>query len=205
MGPNSGSGKGRSAAKTREGILRAAGTLFYREGIRAVSVDAVAERAGVTKRTLYYHFRSKDDLIAAYLDSRDEPNLAAFRRWYADTSGGVAEKVEGVFCELSRAVRHPKWKGCGFLRTTVELIALPGHPALAVARRHKNGVEDWLGAELQAICPPEQAQSLARQVVLLMDGAFSLVMLHRDPAYMDQAGKAAVTLIGAAQSQGKAS
>lgn len=50
---------------TRERLLAAAGKLFRAEGIRAVSVDAVAEKAKVTKRTLYYHFRSKDDLIAA--------------------------------------------------------------------------------------------------------------------------------------------
>jgi AcrR family transcriptional regulator len=61
---------------TRERIVSAAAKLFYGEGIRAVSVDAVAEKAGVTKRTLYYHFDSKDDLIAAYLEGRDQPNLA---------------------------------------------------------------------------------------------------------------------------------
>jgi DNA-binding transcriptional regulator YbjK len=52
---------------TRERIISAASSLFYNEGIRAVSVDAVAAKAGLTKRTLHYHFRSKDDLVAAYL------------------------------------------------------------------------------------------------------------------------------------------
>ena len=50
---------------TRKRIIEAASKLFYGEGIRAVSVDAVAEKAGVTKRTLYYHFESKDELVAA--------------------------------------------------------------------------------------------------------------------------------------------
>ena len=76
-------------ATTRERILSAAAKLFYGEGIRAVSVDAVAAKAGVTKRTLYYHFTSKDDLVAAYLAARDQPNLTLFKRWFAETSGGA--------------------------------------------------------------------------------------------------------------------
>ncbi|TGV79729.1 TetR/AcrR family transcriptional regulator, partial [Mesorhizobium sp. M00.F.Ca.ET.149.01.1.1] len=59
---------------TRKRLVDAATRLFYAEGIGRVSVDAVAEKAGLTKRTLYYHFKSKDDLIAAYLDARDQPN-----------------------------------------------------------------------------------------------------------------------------------
>ena len=119
---------------TRERIIQAAGKLFYGEGIRAVSLDAVAEKAGVTKRTLYYHFRSKDDLIAAYLETRDQPNLALFKRWFSETGGNVAEKVEGIFRNLARSARHPRWKGCGFLRTSVELVNLPGHPAMTMGR-----------------------------------------------------------------------
>ena len=50
----------------------------------------MAEKAGLTKRTLYYHFRSKDDLVAAYLAARDQPNLALFKQWFDDTEGGLA-------------------------------------------------------------------------------------------------------------------
>lgn len=62
---------------TRERIVAAANRLFYREGIRAVSVDAVAEEAGITKRSLYYHFKIKDELIEAYLCYLDHPNIDA--------------------------------------------------------------------------------------------------------------------------------
>src|SRR5947199_10296060 len=79
----------RSGIPTRERIISAANALFYNDGIRSVSVDAVAAKAGVTKRTLYYHFRSKDDLIAAYLSGRDQPNLALFQRWFAETDGDL--------------------------------------------------------------------------------------------------------------------
>jgi AcrR family transcriptional regulator len=58
-----------------------------------VSVDAVAAKAGVTKRTLYYHFKSKDDLVAAYLAARDQPNLALFRQWFAEADDGLPAQV----------------------------------------------------------------------------------------------------------------
>ena len=66
----------RDVRATREQIIQAADALFYGEGIRSASMDAIAARASVTKRTIYYHFPSKDDLIAAYLTARDEPTFA---------------------------------------------------------------------------------------------------------------------------------
>ncbi|CAN7523052.1 TetR/AcrR family transcriptional regulator [Rhizobium rhizogenes] len=182
---------------TRERIIEAAGKLFHSEGIRAVSVDAIAAKAGVTKRTLYYHFRSKDDLIAAYLETRDQPNLALFQRWFAETKGNVADKVEGIFRNLVRSASHPKWKGCGFLRTSVELINLPGHPAILAGRAHKKRVEDWLCSVFEEEGAAKEARQLARQVILLLDGAFAVVLLHRDPSYMEAAGEAAARLIRA--------
>lgn len=185
----------RSLRPTRERIIEAAGKLFHAEGIRAVSVDAVAEKAGLTKRTLYYHFRSKDDLIAAYLETRDQPNLALFQSWFAETEGNTADKVQGIFRNLAASARHPKWKGCGFLRTSVELIHLPGHPAILAGRAHKKRVEDWLCVVLEEIRAPDEARRLARQIVLLLDGAFAVVLLHRDTSYMDSAGEAAAQLV----------
>lgn len=184
----------RNAAKTRKKIVDAAIRLFYAEGIRRVSVDAVAEKAGVTKRTLYYHFRSKDDLIATYLESRDQPNLKMFQRWFAETDGLLAAKVEAIFVNLARSSRHPKWKGCGFLRTAAELANMPGHPAVKAGSAHKKRVEDWL-AEQIASAGLSNAADTARQIVLLMDGAFSLMLVHRDPAYIEAAGRAAASLL----------
>ncbi len=135
---------------TRDRIVKAASELFYGVGIRAVSVDAVAEKAGVTKRTLYYHFASKDELVAAYLQQREQPNLARFRRWYAEAEGGVAEKTRTVFRSLARAARRPSWKGCAFLRTSAELANMPGHPAIRIGVAHKKDFESWF-AEMFAV------------------------------------------------------
>ncbi|QOG05340.1 TetR/AcrR family transcriptional regulator [Aureimonas sp. OT7] len=184
-----------SVRPTRERIIEAAGKLFHAEGIRTVSVDAVAEKAGLTKRTLYYHFRSKDDLIAAYLETRDQPDLALFQRWFAETEGSTADKVQGIFRNLAASARHPRWRGCGFLRTSVELIHQPGHPAILAGRAHKRRVEDWLCVVLEEMRSADEARRLARQIILLLDGAFAVVLLHKDASYMDSAGEAAAQLI----------
>jgi AcrR family transcriptional regulator len=182
---------------TSQRIVSAASKLFYGEGIRAVSMDAVAEKAGVTKRTLYYHFKSKDDLVAAYLHGRDQPNLSLFAQWFAATEGGLAEKIRGMFVRLAQSARHPKWKGCGFLRTTAELANMPGHPAMKVGAAHKKKFENWMRLQFEAE-GIEAALPLARQIMLLMDGSFAVTLLHRDPSYMETAGDAAYALIKAA-------
>ncbi|WP_299738364.1 TetR/AcrR family transcriptional regulator [uncultured Roseobacter sp.] len=180
------------SAKDR--ILDAANRLFYSEGIRAVSVDAIAARAGITKKTLYYHFKSKDDLIAAYLASRDQPNLALFRKWFDEAEGELADKVEAIFLNLAQSAHHPKWKGCGFLRTAAELANMPGHPAMKVGAAHKKNFEAWLYEEFRAR-NSDDPHELSRHVVLLMDGAFSTVLVHHDPDYIVSAGRAARTMV----------
>lgn len=184
------------ASPTRKRIVDAATKLFYAEGIGRVSVDAIAEKAGLTKRTLYYHFKSKDDLIAAYLDGRDQPNLQQMAGWFDAAEGGVDRKVEAIFSNLARVARHPKWKGCGFLRTAAELASMPGHPAVKVGSRHKSNFETWLAG---ALSDPgiEEPQAVAREIVLLIDGCFSIMLIHRNPDYIEAAGRAAAMLVRA--------
>jgi len=179
---------------TRERIVAAAARLFYNEGIRAASVDAIAEKAGVTKKTLYYHFRSKDELIAAYLESRDQPTLDLYARWFEETPGSAADKVLGLFTEFARATNTAKWKGCGFLRTAAELANTPGHPALKAGAAHKKRFEAWL-ADALARQGTANAKVVARSIVVLLDGAASVMLVHRDPAYVEAAGAVAASLV----------
>jgi AcrR family transcriptional regulator len=183
---------------TSDLIVSVASKLFYTEGIRGVGMDLIAEKAGVTKRTLYYHFRSKDDLVAAYLASRDQPGLNLFQRWFEDTEGDLADKARGIFSNLAQSARHPKWKGCGFLRTTAELVNMPGHPAIRVGAAHKKGFEAWIRGQIEE-AGLANSGSLARQVMLLLDGSFAVALLHRDPSYIKDAGEAVFSLIRFAQ------
>lgn len=186
-------GTTRNGTSTRDRIMKAAAHLFYLEGVKSVGVDAIAARAKVTKKTLYYHFASKDDLIAAYLAQRDQPNLEAFVTWFTEAKGRLPDKLEALFVRIGESASHPKWRGCGFLRTAAELAGMPGHPARKVAAAHKKKFERWLASEIASV-GIEDADTLARQVALLLDGAFSAMLMHRDASYARTAGAAAKAL-----------
>lgn len=185
-------------AGTRRRIIEAADALFYGEGVRSVGVDAIAERAGVTKRTLYYHFASKDDLIAAYLEARNVPTFGRYRDWFEESRGALGERIAGVFAQLARFATSPRWKGCGFARAAVEFAGLPGHPAIAAASKHKRDFEAWL-AELLAADAVADHGLVAQQLMVLLDGAITQILIHRDPQYAIAAGRAAAVLVGAAR------
>lgn len=178
---------------TRSRIVAAADALFYADGLRSVSVDAIAERAGVTKRTLYYHFRSKDDLVAAYLAARDRPTVERYRKWLGRT-GRLPDRIMAMFTELAAYADRPKWRGCGFTRAAVELAGQPGHPAVLMAADHKTRFETWLAEELRGggVADPGL---VARQLMILLDGAIAQMLIHRDVSYALAAGKAAVAIV----------
>jgi AcrR family transcriptional regulator len=192
------------ADQTRERIVAAAARLFYNEGIRAASVDAIAEQAGVTKKTLYYHFRSKDELIAAYLQSRDQPTLDLYTRWFEATKGSAADKLRGVFAQFAKSTHTPKWKGCGFLRTIAELANTPGHPALKAGAAHKKRFEAWL-TDVLTREGVDDAATIARRIIILLDGAATVMLIHRDPAYVLAAGEVAASLVEPARKPGRTS
>ena len=184
----------RNAEPTRRRILDAAYELFYRKGFGRVGVDEVAAVAGVTKRTLYYHFKSKDELLSAVLEFHHQLALARIQK-HADRYGGSAEeKITVLFRELARWSAKPGWTGAGFTRVAMELADLPGHPARAVARRHKAAVEAWWAGLLEQAGVPQPAER-AREVALLMEGATALILIHGDRSYADAAAEAAKRLV----------
>ncbi|MGF1623549.1 MAG: TetR/AcrR family transcriptional regulator [Alphaproteobacteria bacterium] len=182
---------------TRSRIIGAADTLFYEHGLRSVSVDAIAARAGVTKRTLYYHFASKDELIAAYLAARDAPTVERYRTWLGDDDRPLPDRITTMFSALAAFAKRPKWRGCGFTRAAVELAGQPGHPAVVMAADHKKRFESWLTEELRG-GGVSDAALVGRQVMILLEGAIAHMLIHRDVAYALAAGKAAAALVAGA-------
>jgi len=182
----------RSAAATKRRILDSAYELFYRKGYSRVGVDEIAAFAAVTKRSLYYHFRSKDDLLAAVLELQAELAFARIRR--QSLAARPDEILEVLFSELARWAGRPGFVGAGFTRIVMELADLPGHPAHAVARRHKAAVEAWY-AELFRNAGAAAPDTLAREVALLVEGAVTMILISRDRGYAEAALRAAKTLV----------
>jgi AcrR family transcriptional regulator len=184
----------RSGTQTRSRIVDAAYGLFWRQGFLRVSMDEVAARAKVTKRTLYQHFRSKDDLIADTLSHTSEFALARLVQLAANTPDRPEAIVAALFSELAEWAAKPRWSGTGFTRVAVELADLRGHPARTIARRHKASVEAWLANLLKRARVPLPIVR-AREVVLLMEGAVLLMLVHGDRSYAAAAAEAAKVLV----------
>ncbi|WP_406146843.1 TetR/AcrR family transcriptional regulator [Streptomyces sp. NBC_01012] len=157
-------------------IVETAEELFYSRGITAVGVDLIAERSGVTKRTLYNRFGSKDQLVAAYLVERD-------RRWWAlvraavDASEGPAEAVTAPFDAL-RTWSASNSRGCAFINALAELPDT-SHPAYRVAADQKRRLLDLFRERATAAGCAEPA-ALATRLLVLHEGALATQPLPLD-------------------------
>ncbi|MFC6431395.1 TetR/AcrR family transcriptional regulator [Nocardiopsis tropica] len=157
-------------------IAAAAEELFYNRGITAVGVDLIAERSGVTKRTLYNQFGSKDRLVAVYLAERD-------RRWRSlvraavDACDDPLEAVTAPF-EALRTWSGANTRGCAFINALAE-IPDPAHPAHRVAADQKL----WLLSlfeELAAAADCPDPAALATRLLVLHEGALAVQPLPID-------------------------
>jgi AcrR family transcriptional regulator len=191
----------RSAEPTRRRILDAAYKLFRSRGYSRVSMDEIAAATTVTKRTLYYHFTSKDSLLTAVLENQHRLALAAFRTFGDSLAGSPEAIIDGLFDQPAVWADRPRWAGSGFTRLVIELADLPGHPARAIARRHKTLLEQHL-ATLFAKAGVPSPRETAREVWLLSEGAISLILVHGDRGYAAAAAKAAKRLIRTASKGG---
>jgi AcrR family transcriptional regulator len=184
----------RSGKQTRERILENAYRQFRQKGYTRVSMDEIAAATAVTKRTLYYHFNSKDSLLASVLEAQHQLALAAFKTFGDELSGSPQKIIDALFRDLAVWADTPRWAGSGFTRLVVELADLPGHPARRIARRHKAMLEQHF-SELLRRAGVARSRQLAREIWLLSEGAISLLLVHGDPRYAAAAALAAKKLL----------
>ena len=184
----------RSAEKTRQQILDGAYRLFRRRGYSRVTMDDIAAETRCTKRTLYNHFESKDQLLADVLTAQHELAVKAFNTFGDRLSGSPEAVIKGMFRELAVWADKPRWAGSGFTRLVIELADLPGHPARLMARRHKARLERCF-CELLERSGVRRAAELSRAVWLLSEGAISLILIHGDQGYSAAASEAANALL----------
>ena len=184
----------RKSTETRQQIIDAAYTLFYRSGFMRTGVDAIAHAAGITKRTLYQHFGSKDELIGAVLEHQHRMALERIRGWADGIAGEPDQMVRTLFEKLSQWASEIQWQGSGFTRAAVEFADLPGHPARIAARRQKAAVERYLVKKLAAQ-NLDDAEQLVREILLLVEGCQTLSLIHGNLDYIDAARHAALILV----------
>lgn len=177
----------------RERIVRAAGDLFYAEGIHAVGVDRVTAAAGVAKATLYQQFRSKDELVAACLQRRAEHWRASVADPVLALPGSAARRVGAVFERLGKAFAAPGYRGCPFINAAAEYPGPDGPVAAAIAA-HRAQVRG-LFAELLAGVPAARRAALTDQLVLLYDGTMVGAQLDHGPRAARRARAAARQLL----------
>ena len=167
------SGMARSGIPTRERIISAANALFYNDGIRGVSVECGGGEGRRHQANAVLSFQEQGRSGSGVSGPRSAQSCAV----QAMVCGGrrrVAGPGRAIFRNLARSSRHPKWKGCGFLRTSAELANMPGHPAMKIGAAHKKKFEEWLRATFAA-AGIAQALQLSREMLLLLDGSFAVV------------------------------
>jgi AcrR family transcriptional regulator len=174
-------------APMAERIMQAADRLFYSKGIRAVGVDAVAAEAGISKRSLYDTFPSKDALVAAYLRQRIQP--------VSPSDQPPAAQVLGMFDQLHARFSNGNFRGCPFVNAVTEL-ADDCEAARDIARDYKNDRRHHV-AFLLSQAGATDAEALAGQIVLLFEGAIASMLVRQDPAVAGQARDAATVLMRA--------
>ena len=170
----------------KERILETADRLFYLQGIRAVGVDTISSEIGISKRTLYNHFPSKDALIAAYLERR-------FTRAPASDKPPV-EQILGTFDRLERGFASKGFRGCPFVNAVAELGA-GDQSVKKIAIAFKESRRLWFRDLLRQLDVAD-AEGLATQLTLLVDGSIAQDLVRGDPSMARAAKAAARVLLG---------
>jgi AcrR family transcriptional regulator len=168
----------------RDRILDAAERLFYAHGIQSIGVDAVVHEAGISKRTLYKHFGSREMLVAAYLARRGA------RQPETPKPGEELQEILGVFKRFERWFASDEFRGCPFSNAIAELGGDAAHPALQVARDIKARNTAWFEQRLRAL-GAAHAASLATQLSILVEGSVALAVQRKADGSAPQVARAA--------------
>jgi AcrR family transcriptional regulator len=153
----------------RTRILAVARELFYRDGIRAVGVDAIAEAAGTNKMTLYRHFASKDELVADYLRECARLAAAGRDRLEAEHPGDPLAQLRSWIASMAERLAKADERGCPLVNAAVELPEKT-HPARRVIEEFKTAERAWLIRICRA-SGLREPELLADELHLLLEGA----------------------------------
>ena len=180
----------------RDRILATACRLFYEEGIQAVGIQRIIDEAGIAKASLYAHFASKDDLVAAYLDAKGRGLREAAAVHLGNPRLGAKAKILKLFDMMVGAAEAPTFRGCAFQNAGAE-VADPGHPIRVVARAQRGWLHEVFSTLAREIAGPgAAADRLAGSLIVLYDGAAATTLLDGDPGAARHARWAAEKMLG---------
>lgn len=177
----------------RQRIVETAERLFYAEGVRAVGIDRIIAEAEVAKMSLYNHFASKDDLILAVLQYREEKFDGLIEKWMERHAQRGMDRLEAFFAALKDWFESPGFRGCMFINSHVEL-ADAKHPASKFSACHKERFHKML-REIISDTAGTKADSLAPAIALLVEGAIVAAVMEQSSKPADVAKDAALALV----------
>jgi AcrR family transcriptional regulator len=170
-------------ASARDRILDTAKRLFYRDGLRATGIDRIVAESGVAKMSLYRHFASKDDLIAAFLDWRHDH----WTSWFTAAVEARLARHEGLAAVadvLGEWFGQDDFRGCAFINAVAETGATDDPRHLGQAVRHKHDLERYL-ADVAArldLTKPDQA---AEEAMLCVEGMIVRAQMGPSPRIVE--------------------
>lgn len=164
--------KGRKSK--REHLVEVAQQLFYREGIKGTGIDTVLEHANISKRTLYNHFKSKDELVIATLQRRDDEFMnmlkAGVKKYAGQQQGNVLfAKPLAFFDAIGEWTTSSQFSGCMFINASAE-FPRQDHPIHVICTMHKRLVIQYVEELLEPLQLTDK-HDLALQFAVLADGA----------------------------------
>jgi AcrR family transcriptional regulator len=182
----------------RDRLLAAANELFYNEGVHTVGIDRIIEQAGVAKASLYNTFGSKDELVRAYLETR-QASVTQRIMQAVDRYDTPRERLLAVFEGQGDLFSGPDYRGCAFARASAE--SHPGDQAEQAAGAYRHWVRALL-TDLAAAAGAPEPDTLARQLHLLYDGSSQSARMDHDPSVAAAARDCAAVLLDAALAGG---
>ena len=179
-------------------VLATASRLFYAHGVRAVGVEWIVAESGVAKTSLYRHFHTKDDLVAAFLEREDREFWSQWDAVISGAAGDPRRELMALLEWIGQRVSRDGYRGCPQINVSAEFSDLH-HPARIIRARHKEAMFQRLRSLVSRI-GVHRPDDVATQIALLLDGAFSSDGRLADGGASRILQSAARALIGAEQS-----
>ena len=184
----------------RDKILNTAVELFYSRGVNKVGIDEIIERSGVAKMSLYNHFKSKDELVIAFLECINAQWLPMMRQKVEQLASKPENRLAALFDALEEWFKSKEFRGCPYINTTAEIADI-NHPVAKKCLSFKQCLFDYV-EELVKQAGVSKSKDITSQIVLIIDGSIVRTLMTKNADHAKLAKKACFILIDQAKLRG---